>query len=377
MSRTLFDQASIEGRASKLLGRHVGGGQSRVLALEVAGTVVVIVAAIFFARTSAVATSILAFTFVWVLLGQSWNIISGLAGPLALGQAAFFGLTEVLTLVLHQNAGLNTYLAILLGLAACVVLAVIVGIATLRLPAFFFAIATLTVPLIIEALVENAGYTEVLRTTYSGNTPSQFWWTGPYPYLVIAGILIMVLAAATAILMRARIGRFWVAIRENERAADASGIPTTRYKLYAFVIGAVIAGVAGAIYIQLIFVFAPTSVFAPQISVLGLVVVLVGGSGTVFGPVLGGLIIGAGKQLTNIYMSSTPGLPIIGYAVLLLIVAFWFPRGVYPSIAQWVRNLRARRQRIGPQPTAETVGEAVTQTVSAGTELDLAGRGPE
>lgn len=332
-------------------------GSSRSVRIETVVVGVVAVASIWIATGSKVAATIIAFMMVWTLMGQSWNIVSGMAGPLALGQAAFFGTTDLLSLLLHTQDGLNTYLAILIGLAASAAVAIIVAVATLRLPSFFFAIASLMVPLILQAVVEYKGYYQVLRPTFENNTPSQFWWDGPFAYVVTGGLMVFAVALLTAVISRRKMGRFFVAIRENERAAEASGVPTVRYKLYAFVIAAVVAGLAGALYAQLTFVFDPTDAFDPSVSVQALVVALVGGAGTVLGPVVGGLIVVPADQLAHIYLHQAPGLDQIGYAALLLVVALWFPRGAYPTIASFVSSRRSRTLRTGRGITASDVSQ--------------------
>jgi branched-chain amino acid transport system permease protein len=361
-----------------------GGGPSSGGALpvrtEAVAAAVIVVVGIGVATQSPVATSVAAFTMVWILMGQSWNIVSGMAGPLALGQAAFFGTADLLSLLLHTQYGLNTYLAIAAAILVCAALAALVGAATLRLPAFFFAIASLMVPLILQAIAEYRGYYQVLRPSYEQNTPSQFWWSGPFAYVVIGAVLVAAVAALTAFMARRRIGRFFVAIRENQRAAEASGVPTTRYKLYAFVIAAVVAGLAGCLYAQLTFVFDPTDAFDPSISVLALVVALVGGAGTVLGPVIGGLIVIPAQQLTHTYLHQAPGLDQIGYAVLLLLVALWFPRGVYPTVVTALRRRRAQRQArdpgaAAPAATIGTWGTSAKQgtTASASDQQETVG----
>lgn len=339
-------------------------GGSRAVRIEAVASAGIAAFAVVVATRSPVLASVAAFTMVWILMGQSWNIVSGMAGPLALGQAGFFGTADFLSLQLHIGVGLNTYVAIGVALIVCAVLAALIGIATLRLPAFFFAIASLMIPLILQALVEYRGYYQVLRPTYQRNTPTQFWWSGPFAYAVAGAVLVGVVAFLTAFIARRRIGRFFVAIRENERAAAASGIPTTRYKLYAFVIAGVIAGVAGALYAQLTFVFDPTDAFDPSVSVLALVVALVGGAGTVLGPVVGGLIVIPAQQLSHTYLHQAPGLDRIGYAVVLLIVAMWFPRGVYPTLASLVVSARRRAGRArrpeNPRSGASLSGSPLT-----------------
>jgi branched-chain amino acid transport system permease protein len=152
---------------------------------------------------------------------------------------------------------------------------------------------------------------------------------------------VFLVAVLTAVIAQRKIGRYFVAIRENSRAAEASGVPVFQYRLYAFLIASVIAAIAGALYGQLTFVFDPIDAFDPSVSIEALVVALVGGAGTVVGPVLGGMIVVPAAQLARTYLYQEAGLDQIGYAILLLIVALWFPSGAYPTIAAAVRRRRS------------------------------------
>lgn len=322
---------------------------------ELLGVIVLVVAMVLIGHNTPALASVAAFTMAFTLLGQSWNVVSGLAGPLALGQAAFFGISDFLTLWLNSQHHVNQYLGILLGILASVVIAAIVGLATLRLPSFFFAIASLMVPLVLQALILYYGFFQVERPFRVTSQPGDFYFTGVYSYVLIGALLVVVMAVITAVIAQRRIGRYFVAIRENARAAEASGVPTYRYRLYAFLIGAVIAAIAGALYGQLTFVFDPLDAFDPSVSIEALVVVLVGGAGTVVGPVLGAMIVVPAAQLARTYLHQAAGLDQIGYAVLLLIVAMWFPSGAYPTVAYYIRRLRTRRRQdrdSAPDPAA-------------------------
>jgi branched-chain amino acid transport system permease protein len=323
---------------------------------ELLAVVVLVVVIVLVGHNTAALATTAAFTLVFTILGQSWNVISGLAGPLALGQAAFFGLSDFLTLWLNSAHHVNQYVGILLGILASVVIAGVVGLATLRLPSFFFAIASLMVPLVLQALVLYYGFFQVERPFSLTSRPGNFYFTGVYSYVLIGAVLVVAAAVFTAVLAQRRIGRYFVAIRENTRAAEASGVPTFRYKIYAFLIASVLAAIAGALYGQLTFVFDPLDAFDPSVSIEALVVVLVGGAGTVVGPVLGAMIVVPAAQLARTYLHQAAGLDQIGYAVLLLIVAMWFPSGAYPTVAFHVRRaLQRRRQSDGvpiPDPAA-------------------------
>jgi len=322
-------------RRAESRGRQMTGGTMRHSKAEAGVVALIVIVCVLFAQAGSLPQTIVAFTLVWLLMGQSWNIISGMTGPLALGQAAFFGTSDFLSIWLHTNIGMNTWLAILLGLLASAALAAVLGVASLM------------VPLILESLAEYGGFYSVLRPSYPSATFAQFWWPTPNAYVIIGAIAVLLVAVFTAWLANRRTGRFFLAIRENQRAAEATGVPTFRYKVYAFVISAVIAGFAGVLYGQLTYVFDPTSVFDPSISIQALVIALVGGAGTILGPAIGAIIIVPATELALTYLSQAPGLNGIAYAILLFAVAMWFPRGVYPTIAAKVSEARKRSRPAG------------------------------
>jgi branched-chain amino acid transport system permease protein len=304
------------------------------------------------------AAHMMALTAVWVLMATGWNIISGYAGPISLGQGAFFGLTAFITTVLFANFNITPYLGILLGIAASVVLAAVIGLTTLRLSGLYFALATLTIPLIMGTLTRYFGYHEVPRP-YVGESVAYFQFDSSLAYYVVAAVLVALSLFFTTRMERTRMGCYFVAIRENERAAEASGVPTFRYKFFAFAIGAGFSALAGGLYSQLSFVFSPEEVYSPLISVQALLIVLIGGSGTVLGPMLGALIVIPISELTAVYFSQLPGLNDLIYALVLLVVAFWSKGGLYPYLAGLASTLWASvRGRAGSGPPGPRSGSA-------------------
>jgi branched-chain amino acid transport system permease protein len=302
----------------------------------------------------------MALTAVWALMASGWNIISGYAGPLSLGQGAFFGLTAFTVSVLFANLNWSPYYGILAGVVVSLVLSALIGLTTLRLSGLYFGLATLTIPLILGTLLRYFGYHEIARP-YVGVSLAYFQFDGSVPYYIAAAILVVVALFFTAYLTNTRMGRYFVSIRENERAAEASGVPTFRYKFYAFMIGAVFSALAGGIYSQLAFVFDPNDVFSPLVSVQALLICLIGGPGTVLGPLIGAVIVIPGGELADTYFSQLPGLNNLAYAALLLIVAFLSRRGLYPFLADLVSaglaRLRRGDGRAGPDSAAVAAAE--------------------
>ena len=135
--------------------------------------------------SSETAAHTMALTAVWALMATGWNIISGYAGPISLGQGAFFGLTAFTTTVLFANYDLTPYLGIAVGVVASLVLAAIIGLVTLRLSGLYFALATLTIPLIMGTLTRYFGFYEVPRP-YVGESFAYFQFNDSLPYYLAA-----------------------------------------------------------------------------------------------------------------------------------------------------------------------------------------------
>ncbi len=290
--------------------------------------------------TSDYAAHAAALLMVFVLMSQGWNIISGYGGPLALGQAAYFGIADFFTILMFQKYGISQYWGAAIGISVALLLALVVGGFTLRRPTFLFAIASILVPLIVQAFIEFLGYYEVERPYLVNANPGMFWFPGSFIYLSIAAILVAIAGLGTSFMAKGRFGRFLIANRENSRAAESSGVPTYRYKLYAYLIAAGLAAVAGVLYGQLTYVFDPTDAFDPSQSVEALLLTLVGGAGTVAGPMLGGALVVPIQYVLRTYVQQAPGLDIVVYSAVLVVIAMWFPRGAVPSFAMAIRAVR-------------------------------------
>jgi branched-chain amino acid transport system permease protein len=270
---------------------------------------------------------------------------------LSLGQGAFFGLTAFFSTLLFANSGITPYVGILVGVVVSMLLALGVGLLTLRLSGLYFALATLTIPLIIGVLTKYFGYFEISRP-YVGESPAYLQFDSSAAYYVIAGVLVVLGLFFTAYLSGTRTGRYFVAIRENPRAAEASGVPTSRYKLIAFVIGAALSALAGGLYSQLAFVFAPDDVYSPLVSVQALLIVLIGGPGTVIGPLIGALIVIPGGELLAQNFSQLPGLNNLAYAAVLFVVALFSRGGIYPALERLTTTAWSRRRGGSPSVAA-------------------------
>jgi branched-chain amino acid transport system permease protein len=275
--------------ASPSRGGRLGGRPGPGLgAFGLAGLVILALAPHYLLLSSEQRT--LAGVFMFVVLAQGWNLIGGFAGYPSFGNVVFFGLGGYTTAILMAKAGATFWLALPAAAAVGVLFAVLVGIPVLRLRGHYFAIATLGVAEGMREVVVNtdgltggnSGITvpavgAKATTSYPGNTGFYFY------FLVLALIAIAVVWGVS----RSRFGYGLRAIAQDEEAAAAAGINTTRAKITAFALSGLLTAMAGSIYAFQQVTIYPTRLFDVDITVLMVVMAVIGGTGTVVGPVIG------------------------------------------------------------------------------------------
>jgi branched-chain amino acid transport system permease protein len=277
---------------------------------------------------------------MWTIIGMSWNLLSGYCGQVSFGHAAFFGIGAYTSGMLYVKLGISGWWGMLASIPVVGAAALIIGFICLRLRGPFFALATIAVGVILRIVAENlVGVTGgdmgimIRERTWVEKT-----W---YYYIILA------LAAATFWfvdrVIASRLGYYFVAIREDQDAAESLGIDTTRYKTIALVLSAVLCGFAGAFYTNYMGYIDPKVVFAlHDISVMAIMVVMVGGVATRWGPILGAVImILLAEIIRTIPKVGTAHHTLFG--VLLIVVIIFLPNGVVGDAAKLRRLLRLGR----------------------------------
>jgi branched-chain amino acid transport system permease protein len=220
--------------------------------------------------------------FMWVALAQSWNLISGLTGYVSFGHVAFFGTGAYAGAILVTKHAWHWVPASLMGGVAAVVLALIIGYPCLRLKGPYFAIAMLGLNEVMRVLVS---YFEGLTGGGSGlslptlHASRQIYYAMGLAAVAVTGLVYLIITS--------RIGLRFMTIREDEIAAEAMGINTARYKLFAFLLSGFVPGVVGGFFARDQGYIEPISVFPLLTTVTMIVMALFGGKGTIWGPVLG------------------------------------------------------------------------------------------
>ncbi len=293
---------------------------------------------------SSYTVTILTLIFFYAYLGQAWNIVGGYAGQLAVGHAAFVGIGGYTAAVLSTEHGLTPWLGMFVGGALAAVLGGVIAWLGFRfgLRGFYFVLLTVAfseicriLALNIDAIGGALGY----YITFTGN-PRQFQFQDARAYYYIAFVLMLGATGVTAVLERRRFGIYLTAIREEETAAEALGVDAFRYKLLAMIISSFLTGIGGTFYAFYLFSLQPNAVFGIPLSVEIVIRPIVGGAGTLLGPILGSFILTPLGEVARAWFSrgQLAGAHLIVYGLLLILVVLFLPRGAYP----WLRDRLAR-----------------------------------
>jgi branched-chain amino acid transport system permease protein len=299
---------------------------------------------------------ILTLVLLWATMGLAWNVISGYAGQISFGHQAFFGIGAYVTVLLAAKLHLTPWLGMLGGAGVAVLAAVLIGAPTFRLAGIYFGLATLAYPLIFRILMDFLGYQEVAIPMVRDHPVLFMQFEEPRTFDLLA----LALLAATLVLSRlietSRLGYSLRAIKENEQAAEAMGVDAFRCKMAAYVLSAAPAALAGAIYAHaILFVVTPDGVFGVIAIVQTLTVCLVGGAGTLWGPVIGAAImIPISEILDTTAGDRFPGIQGVVYGATLVAIMMWAPEGLF-----WrLRRRPASIARATPVATAPGTAEA-------------------
>ncbi|MEO0272104.1 MAG: branched-chain amino acid ABC transporter permease [candidate division WOR-3 bacterium] len=264
-------------------------------------------------------------SFLYITLGQGWNLIAGYAGQVSLGQHAFFGLGGYITAIAWTK-GVCGYLdpfAMSLSGIGCVLLALLTGIPLLsKLKGDYFALGTLGLGEILRVLFTQGG-------TLTGGPVGLMLPSSHYksmlPYYYISYLMGLVSSFFTYLLANSRIGLAWITLGEDEDVARANGVNVLIMKLVAFCIGAFWSGICGSIYAYYIFHVHPAGFFNLSWSLTPILVSLLGGVGTVYGPILGAFLISGLFQMTNTLFPETH--PVFAGLFIILFTLF-IPGGI-------------------------------------------------
>ena len=290
---------------------------------------------------------------IWAVMGLSWNLLSGYTGLVSFGHAAFFGLGAYTVTIALVRFDLTPWLSIPLGTIVGAIAGIVIGYPTFRLRGHYFALSMLAYPMALLYVFEWLGYQEV-PLPMKRETPGWYMQFSDYHvYIAIAVALLVAALLVTLAVERSRFGMSLLAIKQNEPAAEAAGIDTLAWKLRAIMLSGGIAAAAGGLYAVVLLVVTPDSVFGMLTSAQALVVVLFGGVGTLWGPVIGAaVLVPLSETLQAELGDKIPGINGVVYGLAIIAVILLAPEGIF-----WrVRDHFARgRASVAPAPPAASV----------------------
>jgi branched-chain amino acid transport system permease protein len=283
------------------------------------------------------------------LAGQGWNIIGGYGGQLSFGHSAFFGIGAYGAAILQQRYELNAYVAFLVAVALGAAAGAAIGFLSFRagLRGSYFALVTLAFAEVFRIIANASPFTGGASGVLLKLDPhwSNFQFVSRAAFFWAASFLVIVGMIVTRAVERSRFGSYLVAIRENENAAMALGVDTLKIKVQALALSAAITAAAGAFYVQY-FLFVDSNIaFGPAMSIEALLAPIIGGLGTVYGPLVGALALHGLSEGAKALTGRTPGLDIALYAILLIGVVSFAPQGLNGVVAQIARGFNRGKAR--------------------------------
>jgi branched-chain amino acid transport system permease protein len=294
---------------------------------------------------------ILILLYLYAYLTTSWNLVGGFAGVLPLGHAAFVGIGAYTSTVLSLQYGISPWLGMLVGALLSAVVGVIIGLPTFKMRGAYFALATIAFAEGIRVMVENIDYLGPLQL--NGPRGLQipplklgFWsfmFADKEPYYYIILVMLTGVIALTWFVSRSKLGYYLVAGGEEPEAAQALGVNVARAKLVAMAMSSFLTAFAGTFWAQFTLYIHPKSVMSLDISFEIAFIALIGGRGSIAGPLLGALLLRPVGDFSRIYFGSTlPGLHLIIFGVVLILVMLYQPRGLQEPLTRLYNGAFAR-----------------------------------
>ena len=279
---------------------------------------------------------------IWATVGVSWNTLSGYSGMISFGHAAFFGLGGYTMTILFVTFGITPWIGIPLGIVVGVVAGIIIGVPTFRLRGHYFALSMLAYPLAMLYVFEWMGYQEVPIPMKREAPLFYAEFSDQRAYMVLALILLVLCMTAALHIERSRFGMSLTAIKQNEPAASAAGINPMRCKMLAMMISAAMGAAAGGLYVMVLLVVTPQTMFGTLVSAQALIMALFGGVGVFWGPVIGAAVLVPLAETLNAKLGSMlPGIQGVVYGVAIIVITLVAPEGIYWRLRDFLAVRRA------------------------------------
>ncbi len=292
-------------------------------------------------------------------MASAWNIVCGYTGQLSLGHSALSGIGGYISTLLLIHAGLSPWVGMIVGALSATAVGALVGWPCFRLRGPYFALTTIAFAEILRIWTENTEEifgielrgAQGLSVPLKGHAPALFQFEGKVPYYYIMIAMLVAVMAITWWMERSRMGFYLKAIRADQDAAEALGVNSTRYLLSAMALSSFLTAVGGSFYAQYFRYINPERNMGLDLSIELALMGIVGGQGTVLGPLLGAFLLTPAGEITRATLGGKfPGLHLVIYGLVLILAMLFLPKG----LVQPLRRLLGRTRTIPEvaQPTA-------------------------
>jgi branched-chain amino acid transport system permease protein len=294
---------------------------------------------------------ILVLLYLYAYLTTSWNLVGGFAGVLPLGHAAFFGIGAYTSTVLYVQYGVSPWFGMILGGLIASITGVMIGLPTFKMRGAYFALATIAFGEGVRVMVENIDNLGPFHLNGPrgiqipplnvGLANLMFINKEPYYYIIL--VMLIAVLALTYIISRSKLGYSLNAGGEEPEAAMSLGVNVARCKLIAMAMSSFLTALAGSFYAQFSLFIHPKSVISLDLSFEIAFIALIGGRGSIVGPVLGALLLRPVSDFSRIYFGATlPGLHLIIFGTVLILVMIYLPRGLQEPLTRAYHRLLNR-----------------------------------
>ncbi len=296
--------------------------------------------------------------FFYAYLTTSWNLVGGFAGVLPLGHSAFIGIGAYTSTILSLQYGISPWLGMIAGGFLAGIVGILIGLPTFKMRGAYFALATIAFGEGIRVMVENIDTLGPLNIrgprgleippTHTGFVNFMFNTKEPYYYIIL--VMLIGVIAFTYFISRSKLGYFLIAGGEEPEAAMSLGVNVARSKLIAMAMSSFLTALAGTFYAQFTLYIYPKSVMSLDLSFEIAFIALIGGRGSIAGPVLGALLLRPVSDFSRIYFgSSLPGLHLIIFGMVLILVMIFEPRGLQEPLLNAYNKLLDKILQQAPQ----------------------------
>jgi len=283
---------------------------------------------------------VLILIMMWITMATAWNLLGGYCGQVSFGHAVFFGLGAYGGGLLYLHWDISPWWGMIVGPLLAVIIGIPIGLITFRLRGAYFALAMLALGETFRIVFTNW---ESVTAGAVGIITSRTWGAAKLPYYYIALAIAALSIYVAYRLVRSKYGYYFVSIREDQDAAEGLGIPTTKYKLYALIPSAFFTGLAGAVFMNYIAYIEPHLVFnLSAISIMMILAVMMGGAGTLWGPVLGAAIY---TILSEALRAAIGPISYLVFPLIACLIIMFLPDGI---IGDWdkIKRVFSRKKPV-------------------------------